>query len=83
MKRRGTLGIKRLLPKKGTQEVEIEDNMGLGPTVQFYFLLQGIHTAGITMCKDMGIRRDSDDWNAVVDTMLKLVKAELVEKEEE
>lgn len=63
---------------KGTQEVQIEDNMGLGSTVQFYAMLKGIETIIKTMQEDLGLDTAAPGWEQTVDAMLAMVKADIL-----
>lgn len=61
---------------EGTNEVEVKDNTGLGPVIQFYIMLQ-------TMCPiykamhDMIL--DHDKHEDFIDSILELVKRDLME----
>lgn len=64
---------------KGTLDVQVQDNTGLGSTVQFYILLNAIMPICDAMLKGMGIDRKSADWEKVVDTLLGMIKDEIME----
>lgn len=64
---------------KGTIDVQVQDNTGLGSTVQFYILLNAIKPICDAMLKDMGIERKSAEWEKVVDTLLGMIKDEIME----
>ena len=68
---------------KGTQDVQIKDNMGLGPTVQFYAMLKGIETIIKTMQEDLGLDTAAPGWEQTVDTLLAMVKADILNPDEE
>ena len=63
---------------EGTNEVQVQDNTGLGSVVQFYILLNSFKTVGLAMQKDMGIDCKSPDWEKVVDSLLGMVKKEMI-----
>ena len=63
---------------EGTQDVQVEDNVHLGSVVQFYILLNGIIPICSAMLKDMGIDRKSAEWEKVVDTLLGMIKDEIM-----
>ncbi len=63
---------------KGTQDVTVQDNTNCGAVMQFYFIL----AATVSICKAMqeqiGIDPHSEDWEKVVDTMLDMVRKEIL-----
>lgn len=63
---------------KGTLDVQVQDNTGLGITVQFYILLNAIIPICDAMVKDMGIDRKSAEWEEVADTLLGMIKDEIM-----
>lgn len=63
---------------KGTLDVQVQDNTGLGSTVQFYIMLNAIKPICDAMVKDMGIDRKSAEWQKVVDTLLGMIKDEIM-----
>ena len=65
---------------EGTLEAEVEDNIGAGSVMQFYFLLQAFESIGKQMRKDMGIV-DREDWKNVVDSLTGILKKDLLEVE--
>ena len=67
---------------EGTQDVQIKDNMGLGPTVQFYAMLKGIETIIKTMQEDLGLDTAAPGWEHTVDAMLAMVKADIISLDE-
>ena len=68
---------------EGTQEVQIKDNMGLGSTVQFYAMLKGIETIIKTMQTEVGLDTAAPGWEQTVDAMLAMVKADILDLDEE
>lgn len=75
--------VKMLLTlPKGTQTVQVEDNVNLGPTVQFFILLNSI----TTICKELrtliGIDTASPEWEHTVNVMLAMVKREILTEDE-
>ena len=68
---------------EGTQDVQIKDNMGLGPTVQFYAMLKGIETIIKTMQEDLGLDTAAPGWEQTVDTLLAMVKTDILNPDEE
>ena len=68
---------------KGTQAVQVKDNVNLGPTVQFYILLNSIEA----ICKEMrtllGIDTASPEWEHTVNVMLGMVKSDILAEDEE
>lgn len=66
---------------EGTLEPIIKDNIGAGSVMKFYFLLNAISEVGKEMKNDMSIPSDDrEGWEEVVDAILKLLKAELMEE---
>lgn len=63
----------------GTQDVQVEDNTGLGSTVQFYILLKAFKPIASDMQKTVGIDPKSHEWEQVVDTFLSMIKKELLD----
>ena len=70
---------------EGTLDPIVKDNIGAGSVMKFYFLLNAISAVGKEMKKEMdyGEPDDAGDWEEVVDAILKLVKAELVEDKQD
>lgn len=66
---------------EGTLDVQVQDNAGLGSTVQFYILLNAIQPILRAMRGTMGIDVKSPEWKKTVDTLLELVKAEMLKDE--
>lgn len=64
---------------EGTLDVQVQDNVHLGSIVQFYILLNAIKPICDAMLKDMGIDRKSTEWEKVVDTLLGMIKDEMME----
>lgn len=65
---------------EGTLDVQVQDNVQLGGTVQFYIMLNAIIPICDAMLKDMGIYRKSAEWEKVVDTLLGMIKDEIMER---
>lgn len=66
---------------EGTLEPIVKDNIGAGSVMKFYFLLNAISAVGKEMKKDMDIPSDNrEEWEEVVDAILKLLKSELMEE---
>lgn len=64
---------------EGTQEATVKDNLGLGPAVQFYILLQGF-------CETYRRFRDIIDPGKegdFLDALLEVVKEELLGEEDQ
>lgn len=68
---------------KGTQAVQVKDNANLGPTVQFYIMLNSI----TAICKELrtllGIDTASPEWEHTVNVMLGMVKSDILAEDEE
>ena len=68
---------------KGTQAVRVKDNVNLGPTVQFYIMLNSI----TAICKELrtliGIDTASPEWEHMVNVMLGMVKSDILAEDEE
>ena len=64
---------------EGTLDVQVQDNVHLGSIVQFYILLNAIIPICCAMLKDMGIDRKSAKLEKVVDTLLGVIKDEIME----
>lgn len=65
---------------EGTLEAEVEDNIGVGSVMQFYFLMQAFESIGKQMRSDMEIK-EKNDWESVVDGLLKILRKDLLEVE--
>ncbi len=63
---------------KGSLDVHTEDNTGLGSVVQFYILLNSIKSIAGDMKKVLGIDSKSREWEKTVDTLLEMVRAEVL-----
>ena len=68
---------------KGTLDVQVKDNLNLGPTVQFYIMLNSI----TAICKELrtllGIDTASPEWEHTVNVMLGMVKRDILAEDEE
>ena len=64
---------------EGTLDVQVQDNTGLGAVVQFYILLQSIRPVSAAILELMKIDNTSPEWRNVVDSLLGLVRNELME----
>lgn len=64
---------------EGTLDVQVQDNVHMGSTVQFYILLNAIMPICDAMLKDIGIDRKSAEREKVVDTLLGMIKDEIME----
>lgn len=73
-----TIQMLLTLPK-GTLDVQVRDNTGLGSVVQFYILLNSIKTIVDSMREDMGIDGEPPNWEKTVDELLSMVKSEIME----
>lgn len=67
-------------PAKSSEPV-IRDNMGLGPVLEFYFILNAIRPIFNDMIEQLGGRKNCD-VDGLVDGMLKLVRDELMDEGE-
>ena len=63
---------------EGTLDVQVRDNTGLGAVVQFYILLQSIRPVSAVILELMKIDNTSPEWRNVVDSLLGLVRNELM-----
>ena len=63
---------------EGTLDVQVQDNTGMGAVVQFYILLNSIKTVSDAMLEQMKIDDTSKEWRNVVDSLLGLVRNELI-----
>lgn len=63
---------------EGTLDAQVQDNTGLGSVVQFYILLNSIKPICDAMRQKMGIDETSPEWAKVVDTLLGMVKDEVI-----
>lgn len=63
---------------EGTLDVQVQDNTGMGAVVQFYILLNSIKTVSDAMLEQMKIDDTSQEWRNVVDSLLGLVRNELI-----
>ena len=67
---------------KGTQKVQVMDNTRLGPTVQFYIMLNSITTICKELRNDFSIDVASPEWEHAVNVMLGMVKRDILEEDE-
>lgn len=67
---------------KGTQTVQVKDNVNLGPSVQLLIMMQGI----IPICKelknDLDIDAASPEWKELVYSILALFACNMIEENE-
>ena len=63
---------------EGTLDVQVQDNAHLGSVVRFYILLNSIKPICDAVLKDMGIDRKSTEWEEVADTLLGMIKGEIM-----
>ncbi len=63
---------------KGTQDVTVQSNTALGSVVHFFFILKAITPICKAIQEQMGIEPDSEDWARVLDTMLTMVRREIL-----
>lgn len=63
---------------EGTLDVQVQDNVHFGSVVRFYILLNAIKPICDAVLKDMGIYRKSAEWQKVVDTLLGMIKDEIM-----
>ena len=68
---------------KGTQTVQVKDNVNLGPFVQFYIMLNSITTICKELRNQLGIDTASPEWEHTVNVMLGMVKRDILEEDEE
>lgn len=62
----------------GSLDTQFKDNVGVGSTVQFYILLKAIKPIVDDIQKTVGIDPKSHEWEQCVDTLLKMVKEEVL-----
>ena len=68
---------------EGSMEVKVQDNVNAGGVMQFYIALNAIPHIAVAMKEDMkrgGLELDKDKWEDVVDSLLSLLKTELMEQ---
>lgn len=63
---------------KGTQDVMVQDNTDCGPVMQFYFILAAVVSVCKAMRELLGIDANSEEWENTVDTMLDMVRKEIL-----
>ncbi len=63
---------------KGTLDVRVQDNTGLGSVVQFYILLNSVKPILNSMIKDMGIDRKPAGYEKMVDALLGMIREEIL-----
>lgn len=66
---------------EGSGRPEVQENMGIGPVGEFYFILKAITPVFRGMIKAMKIGDNELDKEKVADAILSLVRAELLEEE--
>ena len=67
---------------KGTQTVQVEDNVNLGPIAQFYIMLNSITTICKELRNDFGIDAASPEWSRLVYVMLCMFACNMLEEDE-
>lgn len=67
---------------KGSITPEMRDNVVLGPVVHFYILLKALTTVVKETVDVMSIDAGSPEWEHTVDTILSLVKQDIMTEEE-
>ena len=76
--------VKMLLTMpKGTLYVQVEDNVNLGPAVQFFILLNSIEAICKELRNDFGIDATSPEWEHTVNVLLAIVKRDILAEDEE
>lgn len=63
---------------EGTLDVQVQDNVHFGSVVRFYILLNAIKPICDAVLEDMGIDRKSTEWEEVADTLLGMIKDEIM-----
>lgn len=63
---------------EGTMDAQVQDNVHFGSVVRFYILLNAIKPICDAVLKDMGIDRKSTEWQEVADTLLGMIKDEIM-----
>lgn len=63
---------------EGTLDVQVQDNVNFGIVVRFYILLNAIKPICDAVLQDMGIDRKSTEWEEVADTLLGMIKGEIM-----
>lgn len=67
---------------KGSGEPKVQDNMGAGPVLAFYFLLKALTPTLNDLFNILG-GKEGFDREGLVDELLKLVREELLEERKE
>lgn len=57
----------------GTITADVQDNLGLGPVVQFYIILNSVETIYKSMLEQMEVEHDDN----VLDSILELLKSSI------
>lgn len=73
------VGMSIIMPE-GTIEPEIQDNIGMGPVMQFYIVLNALVDITKNVTDLMGIEKDARE--DMVDGILGLVKKDIMEAQE-
>ena len=68
---------------EGAQEVQVEDNCGLGPIVQFFIMLNSITAICESMKELLDIDGASPEWADCVDELLDMVREDILAEDEE
>ena len=63
---------------KGTLDVRVQDNTGLGSVIQFYILLNSVKPILYSMFSDMGIDRKLAGYEKMVDALLGMIREEIL-----
>ena len=68
---------------KGTQTVQVEDNVNLGPIAQFYIMMNSITTICKELRNDFGIDATLPEWEKTANVLLAMVKREILTEDED
>lgn len=68
---------------KGTQTVQVKDNVNLGPSVQLLIMMQGITPICKELKNDLDIDAASPEWEELVYSILALFACNMLAEDEE
>ena len=63
---------------KGSLDVQIQENIKLGSVIRFYIFLNCIKPITDEFAKEVGINKKSAEWDGIVNTLLAMIKEEML-----
>ena len=67
---------------KGSLDVQIQENIKLGSVIRFYIFFNCIKPITDKLAKEAGINKKSAEWAGIVNTLLAMIKEEMLKGDE-